>query len=207
MRALLSLTMMALGLAGCQRAEPAPSAPAPTPACVPRILVARQGTPTVDGELDEPVWHAAAATPPFLNDKEKRVVPHTEARAAWDAEALYLVLYTADADLRSDDQVAVQFGDGGTVELAPQGAMTCRFGAQTDCADAGVVARLERDGDVDADGEEDEEWAVELELPWRLIAPGGRPAQLPVNFSRLETLEGQRLREVWSRSCGALRFE
>lgn len=199
-------------LVGCKR-ESSPLTPTLSPegrggqVCVPRILVARQGTPTVDGELDEPVWHAAAASTPFVNDKLKRVVPHTEARAAYDADSLYLVLYTADAELRSDDQVAVNFADGGTVEVAPQGTLTCRFGAQTDCAKAGVVAKLERDGDVDAEGEEDEEWIVELSLPWKLVAPAGRPSQLPLNFSRLETLEGERIREVWSRGCGALSLE
>ena len=54
---------------------------------------------------------------------------------------------------------------------------------------------------------EDEEWVVELSLPWKLLAPGGRPSQLPLNFSRLETLEGERIREVWSRGCGALALE
>lgn len=177
----------------------------PPAACVPRVLVAHQGTPTLDGELDEPVWHAAAASTPFVNDKLKRVVPHTEARAAWDADSLYLALYTADADLRSDDQVAVNFADGGVITVTPQGTVSCDFAGQRDCT--GVVAKLERDGDVDADAEEDEEWVVELSVPWKVLAPGGRPSQLPLNFSRLETLEGERLREVWSRGCGALALE
>ena len=163
----------------------------------------------MDGELDEPVWHAAAATTPFVHDGIKRVVPHTEARAAWDADALYLVFYVGDAELRGDDQVAVTFDGVGAVEVHPQGTVTCRLGALGDCARAGVVARVERDGDVDADQEEDEEWAVELKLPWAVVAPGGRPALLPVNFSRLETRGGggERIREVWSRGCGALRLE
>lgn len=199
-----ALLLLCMTVSGCQCSTTSVPAPAPAPQCVPRILAAQKGTPSIDGELDEAVWHAAEATSPFVNDKQKRVVPHTEARASWDDEALYLVLYTADEDLRSDDRVLVTF-EGGTIELAPQQTMTCRFGAQPDCT--GITTKFEVDGDVDANGEEDEEWVAELKVPWKLIAPGGRPAQLPVNFSRLETLEGAHLREVWSRTCGAIRLD
>ncbi len=61
-------------------------------------------------------------------------------------------------------------------------------------------------GTPTVDGE-DEEWAVELKVPWKRLGSTGRPTQLPVNFSRLETLDGERLREVWSRTCGAIHLE
>ena len=175
------------------------------PPCVPQVLVAREGTPHVDGELDEPVWHAAAATDPFVHETANRVVPHTEARAAHDPDALYLAVYVADGDLRSSDQVAVAFDSGAGVEVTPGGTLTCHFAAQKDCA--GVVAKLDRDGDVDADREEDEEYIVELKIPWKLLDLSTAPERLGVNFSRIETLDGERLREVWSRGCGELSLE
>ena len=192
------------GLVGCKCPGPKVQ-PSVVPSCVPKVLVAHQGTPTVDGQMDAPVWLSAAATAPFIHEKLNRVVPHTEARAAWDPEALYLVLYVADADLRSSDQVTVAFEGGGAIEVSPSGWVQCRFGGQNDCT--GVVAKLDLDGDADADKEEDEEWAVELKVPWKRLGPTGRPNQLSVNFSRLETLNGERLREVWSRTCGAIRLE
>ncbi|MBK7862554.1 MAG: hypothetical protein IPJ65_28890 [Archangiaceae bacterium] len=199
---------------GCKSPAPAVTsapaqveAPATAAKCVPKILVAREGTPKLDGELDEPVWHAAAATEAFVNDGSKRVVPHTEARAAYDAEKLYLALYSADAKLQSSDEVEVRFGEHGAVAMGPDGSARCQFGAAADCAAAGVVTKLERDGDVDADKEEDEEWIVEVAVPWKVLGADRHPAELPVAFSRSETLDGQPLKEVWSRRCGALRFE
>ena len=199
--------LFAAAVAGCKCQAPVTPVVAVTPKCVPKILVARQGTPTLDGELDEPVWHAAAATEPFVHATVDRVVPHTEARAAWDADSLYLVLYAADADLRSSDQVAVQLEGAGSIAVSPSGVVECHFGAQADCAAAGVVAKLDKDGDVDDDKEEDEEWAVELSVPWKLLAPGGRPSQVPIGFSRLETLNKELLKEVWTRGCGEIRVE
>jgi hypothetical protein len=197
---------MALLLAGCQCPSPvsqAQAAPA-APKCVPKILVAHKGTPVIDGELDEPVWHSAAATEAFVDKGSRKVVPHTEARAAWDAEAMYLVLYVADADLRSTDHVTVRLANGLVIEATPNGKVRCGGG---DCEASGVIAKFEVDGDVDADKEEDEEWAVELKVPWKVLASEGRPQRVDVGFSRDETLDGKRLTEVWSRGCGAISVE
>lgn len=212
---LFIVAVLAISLGGCKKPSETPS-PMPTidagtktaavekPACVPKVLVAIEGTPKIDGEIDEPVWHTTPATEPFIHEKQNRVVPHAEARAAYDKEALYLALYVGDADLTSSDQVAVAFDSGASIQVAPSGAMTCHFGAQADCA--GVVAKVDRDGDVDADKEEDEEYIVELKLPWKLLGLSARPKKLGVNFSRIETVEGERMREVWSRGCGEISF-
>jgi hypothetical protein len=208
MRTATSLLLAAVAFAACtSKSAPAPVALAPAPKCTPTVLVAHPGTPVLDGHLDQPVWNAAAATAPFVDSKADRVVPHTEARAAWDQKALYLVLYVADADLRTSDRVSVQFEGKGSIEARPNGQASCRFGANESCAQLGVSASFDVDGDVDADQEEDEEWAVELAVPWSLLASRGRPAEVPVAFTRDETLEGAAVNEVWTRGCGVIRVE
>src|SRR4051812_28372813 len=72
---------------------------------------------------------------------------------------------------------------------------------------AGGGVKPDGGGDVAANREEEGEWVAALGGPGARTAPAGRPAELPVNFSRRETLEGVRLREVWGRRCGALRLE
>ncbi|MFL5320912.1 MAG: carbohydrate-binding family 9-like protein, partial [Myxococcaceae bacterium] len=209
------LVALGLSLGGCRCQQPAEpkttetktAALAPEAKCVPKVLVALEGTPKIDGELDEPVWHSAAATEPFVHEKANRVVPHTEARASYDHDALYVVLYVADAELQSSDEVRISFDDGGEIAAGPGGAVSCHFprrDEQSDCGAAGLVAKVDRDGDVDANKEEDEEWVVELKVPWRNLSADHVPKSVGVNFSRLETVEGRKLREVWSRGCGSI---
>ncbi len=209
-----ALLVIALGTlaVGCRDQESArpKSQPSATPVsaqCVPTVLVAKRGTPTLDGELDQPVWHDALATAAFVEERENRPVPHTEARASWDESALYLALYVADDDLRASDRVRIEIDGKGSLDVSPARKLSCRFGAQSDCAALGIQGAFDVDGDVDAPNEEDEEWDVTLAIPWRALAPSGRPAALPVSFQRDDTVEGRQLVTVWSRGCGAIRFE
>lgn len=192
--------------AGAEVALPAPSAAAAAPRCVPAALVAQRGTPTLDGQLDQPVWHAARATDAFVAPRRAAPVPHTEARASFDDEALFIALYVADDDMRSTDRVRVEFGPDLAIEASPDRQLRCHPGKGT-CGALGIQAAFSVDGDVDSAAQEDEEWVVTLRVPWRTLAPAGRPGELPVSFRR-DDVAGERAKStVWSRGCGTIRLE
>lgn len=200
---------MLLGLGafsgGCR--DKSSGSPSP-PLCVPTVLAARRGAPELGRGLDQPAWHAAQATAPFVDRERDRPVPHTEVRASWDESALFLVLYVADDELEATDRVRVELDGARSVEASPDGALRCRFGARSDCVALGIEASFHVDGDVDATAREDEEWTVTLRLPWATLAPEkDRPRELPVSFGREDRVNGQPLHLVWTRSCGAIRME
>jgi hypothetical protein len=200
----LALGTLATGCRKDRAAPPEPGKPAP---CSPVVLAAKRGTPALDGKLDQPVWHAAQASATFVAEKRDRPVPHTEARASWDDAALYVVLYMADEELRSSDRVGIEFDAGRSIEASPDGKLYCRFGAESDCQALGIRAAVDVDGDVDETAKEDEEWLVEVSIPWSRLAPGGRPPEVSVAFRRDDTLLGKTVRTVWSRTCGVIRLE
>jgi len=192
----------------CHRGEPTSSQPTP-PTAVPvrAVLVAKRGSPDLQRGLDQPVWHGAASTPAFVDPRRDHPVPHTEARASWDDRSLFLTLYIADDEFRSTDRVRVEFDAARSIEASPGRALRCHFAAESDCGALGVKAGFDLDGDVDANGEEDEEWNVTLAIPWATLAPNGRPTELPVALSRHDEIKGAPLELVWSRDGGLIRFE
>jgi hypothetical protein len=187
-----------------QVAVPASSAPA-APATR-AVLVAKRGTPILDGKLDQPVWHQAARSAPFVDELGQRPVPHTEARASWDDSALYLELYVADDELRATDHVSIMLDGGLSVHASPAGTLTCTLQGVNDCAALGIRSGLDVDGDVDLDLKEDEEWSVTVALPWRTIAPQGRPGEVAMTLRRSDSSNGRPVREIWSRGSGVVRL-
>ncbi|MFH1570493.1 MAG: sugar-binding protein [Gemmatimonadota bacterium] len=147
--------------------------------------------PQIDGELDDPAWQAVRPLEPFLarafTGSEQAGVP-TEARVAYDGDALYVALRCAEpepgelrsAGSRRDDAL----WNGDTVELfLSQGA------------DAAPYFHLivnpgnaRWDGDSSLEGDNaawdaawqsatavgPNAWTVELAIPWSSV--GGRPA-------------------------------
>lgn len=208
-----ALVLLGAWLAACRSESAGPratgSAPplaaSATPATC-KVLEAKRGTPTLDGKLDQPVWHRAARTDPFVDEHGRRPVPHTEARASWDESALYLELYVSDDELRSSDHVTVELDGGRVIEASPSGRLTCRFPDSNDCDALGVRSGLDVDGDVDSDAKEDEEWSITVAVPWRTLAPAGRKSELPVTLRRADSASGSPVREVWSRGCGVIRL-
>jgi hypothetical protein len=75
-------------------------APLPEPR---RIVIPKlQGTLTVDGNLDEPVWNKAAVLSPFvLNDGSGAEREKTAVRVWYDDRALYLGWTCTDADIQA----------------------------------------------------------------------------------------------------------
>ncbi|MFO0566267.1 MAG: hypothetical protein U0263_11430 [Polyangiaceae bacterium] len=210
-RAKTALLMLAVALAsGCaEKAPPPASGTAPAAAPAPRaakVLDAKRGTPVLDGKLDQPVWHAASRTEPFVAERGARPVPHTEARAAWDDDALYLELYVADDELLGTDHVRIELDGDRSIEASPSGKLTCKFQGADDCNALGIRSGFDVDGDVDLDAKEDEEWSVIVAVPWRTLGVAERPKELPVVLRRGDSSLGKPVREIWSRGPSRIRL-
>jgi hypothetical protein len=196
---------------GCEKPSP-PPAPAPAPVAVlPHLTGVRSSEPMVlDGKLDDEAWKRGESSPTFVDvDGRHPVVPHTEARAAFTAQALWVGIYAADEDLISDDAVGFTAFAGTTRQtrwsLNPAGALSCGGAlCSADAGEARVRGLVDADGTLDARADDDEEWAAELELPWPVLGlkPGGL---LPVTFFRRDRLkDGTALELVWPRGSQAL---
>ena len=98
-----------------------------------------KSSPVIDGKLDEPVWRRAPSTGAFAG---QGVVAHTELRASWDAQALYLALYAADEDIGKEDEISVTIGER-TWNVIPG------------------TAGVDSDGTIDDPSDDDEEWTAE----------------------------------------------
>lgn len=149
-RCLAALALAVFSVA-CHR-EHAPPAP-------PRLVVSRaQGPITVNGLLDEPAWPKAAHSPPF-EDATGRQAPFADLSAMADDDALYLSVYVADEDLRSD-------GDTVTLDVGPLHLVLGPKGCQVP---AGVQVGTDLDGEVDDPAQDDEEWVSEIRIPRALL--------------------------------------
>ena len=187
----------------CSREKPAP--PPPVAPCTPRVFNAsRVATPIkVDGELDDDAWGDAMPSGTLKGARdEKAMVAHTEARAVWDDDALYVALYAADEDETSRDVMRVELGDLALrVRVSPDGKVDCQPATACD----GVVAKTMADGTLNDASDDDEEWEAELRVPWARL--GGRPAsrEVPFDVVREDRPKGQPQDQLlrWSR-CGKL---
>ncbi len=182
---------------GCSKgcATPAPAAP-PPPKCATEVLIAKHTphAPTLDGEAKEAAWLEATITPPFFDDKGAPGRPHTEVRATWNADALYLLFYAGDEDLELDDWMGATLtgGNGKPVsfKIAPNGAIDGPIELQ---------AGVDRDGTLADAGDDDEEWVVELAVPWSLL---GRADEVKASFGRSDKPKDAARRELrWPAPC------
>jgi len=153
--------------------------------------------PTVDGEADEDAWVKTASTGAFGSVLDSGLLsPHTELRALWNDDALFLGVYCADQDLRSADAIHL------TLRTPIELVMTVSPSGKLTGAPEGVRAAVDLDGTLDADdGEDDEEWVVELEIPWKAAGLKQPPAAVEVLAWREDTPRGASPRTVsWSRA-------
>ena len=139
-------------------------------------------TPHLDGKLDEAVWRKAPSSGPFTG---KGIVAHTELRAAWDLDGLYLALYAADEDVGKEDQIRVRVEEVETV-VTP------------------TSAGVDTDGTIDDSSDDDEEWTAELKFPWKSLHLPEPPAEVKVAVERSDRPKGAELHTMsWA---GTLRL-
>jgi hypothetical protein len=122
----------------------------------------------LDGELDEPIWKGALRTGPFVNEVGQPAAPYSDARFVVGREFVFLGLYAADEDIRSDDVFEVELG-GRTLRYSP--------------ADRGPDVGVDMDGTLNDASDLDEEWVVEARVP-RAGLPHG---DVPVHVRRCDT--------------------
>jgi len=157
---------------------------------------------------------APARTGAFVGPEGRAARPVSEARALWDDANLYLSLYAADEDIRAAKVAPdgpVWAGDSFTVEIGPAAGATRSItvgpsGTITDVAlppgkpadprwQSGAKAAI----DLDDPRDRDEEWVVELAIPFHslAVAPGAE-VKLAITLRRCDVHEGGRRCGTWA---------
>ena len=144
-----SLAALALALGGCDIRHP------PSPI-------------ELDGELNEPLWNGAVRTGAFVNEQGQPAAPYSDARFVVTRDAVFVALYAADEDIRSDDAFELEIG-GKRLRYTP--------------ADKGPNVGVDMDGTLNDSSDLDEEWIIETRIP-RADLPRG---EVPVHVRRCDT--------------------
>jgi hypothetical protein len=141
------------------------------------------GEVRIDGVLDEPAWNHAAVRGVFVGSDGAVARPYSEVRVVVGADEVYVALYAADEDIRSDDRFDLELGEL-RVAIDATGRMS----------DPRVRAAVGRDGTLDDGSDHDEEWIVEAAVPRAVV--GAAPWKL--RAARCDvTLGGERRCAEW----------
>ena len=176
---------------------------------------------TIDGRLTEPAWQAAAWTDVFVDiEGDARPKPRfrTRAKMLWDSSRFYIAAELEEPDVWATltERDAVMFNDNdfevfidpdgdthayGELEINALGTVWDLMllrpyrdgGPAINAWDiAGLQAAVDVRGTLNATGDRDEGWTVEIAVPWRVLAElaaGKRPPKpgdrWRVNFSRV----------------------
>jgi hypothetical protein len=185
------------------------------------------GAITLDGDTDDPGWlkpPGPARTGDFSTADGKPARPHSSARLVWGGDYLYLALYAADEDiechegepdalLATDDAFRVVFSQPGVdyaIQVTPKALIRDSIrrgdGAWDPAWSSGAHASWEIDGTMNYPKDRDEEWAIELAVPFESIGmKGERGENVGLSLQRCDTpKEGPRVCASWGgRSDGA----
>ncbi len=161
------------------------------------------GSIILDGDTDDPGWIAPpgpARTGPFVLENGAEARPFSNARLLWGDGHLYLSLYAADEDIETrtaepdgplwlDDSFRLTFVRGDVeyvIEVSPKGIVTDalrRAGGAYDYSwSSGVHVSPELDGTVNKPTDRDEEWVIEMALPFESLGMKGEAGER-VGFS------------------------
>ena len=177
---------------------------------------------TLDGDTDDPGWllpPGPARTGGFLTGDGKPARPYSEARLVWGGEYLYLALFAADEDIEShndqpdgpnglDDFFRLVFSQGDVeyaIEVSPRVVITDsvrRGGGGWDLTwNSGAHASREVDGSINNPKDTDEEWAIELAIPFESLGMRGEPGEnIGMSVSRCDTTKrAQRVCGGWGK--------
>ncbi len=195
-------------LAGCRSKEAAPSpektAQGLATCAAGPVLDAKPASPqwVFDGHLDDGDWLTAAA--PFTATDGGVASPHTELRAISTDAGLVLGVYGADEDEWPTDGVVVTLERANpapplVLSATIDGALAC---LPTCALPEGLTLKVDADGTIGDSRDEDEEWAMELLIPWRALGWSAAPKQLRLNATRTDTPQGQHPTTSWAPRCG-----
>ncbi len=190
----------------------APAPPAPTTARALSALASDEvvlhvphmpGSIVLDGDTDDPGWTTPpgpARTGQFLLANGATARPYSETRLVWGDGYLYLCLYAADENIETrtdqadgplwlDDSFHVTFARGDTeyvIEVSPKAVVTDSLrkggGALDYSWSSGVHASKELDGTINQPNDEDEEWVIEMAVPFESLGMKGERGE-SIGFS------------------------
>jgi hypothetical protein len=167
------------------------------------------GAITLDGDTDDPGWvqrPGPARTGDYLLANGDDARPYSNTRMVWGDGYLYLSLYAADEDIESrtdepdgpvalDDAFRVVFAQPGVeyaIEVSPNAVITDSIrkdGGEWDLSwSSGAHASKEIDGTINNPRNMDEEWAVEMAVPFEAIGmKGERGENIGLSLTRCDT--------------------
>jgi hypothetical protein len=179
-----------------------------------------KGTVTLDGDTDDTGWRGPTLrTGAFVGlDGVTAVHPHSEARIVWGDGFLYLNLYAADEDIRAlgkrpdsltpeEDSFHLAFTDAAServFDINPIGVVTdgIRARGANDAPNLAWESHAhvshELDGTLNQPKDNDEEWVLEMAVPFESLGLRGQPgARIGLSMHRCDTPRGGK------RVCGA----
>src|SRR5262249_44345310 len=140
----------------------------------------------LDGELVEGDWTRAARTGPFVDEVGQSQRPYSDARFLWSADSLHLGLYAADENIHAAvTEHDAPLGEDHAFSLAFRTSTTRQVSFFIDISATGVVRdakqedgsrrdsswesdirlHVDRDGSVNDERDDDEEWVIEASIP------------------------------------------
>jgi hypothetical protein len=171
------------------------------------------GSITLDGDTDDPGWTQSpgpARTGPFVLANGAEARPYSNARALWGDGHLYLALYAADEDIRTrtdqpdgplwlDDAFRLTFTRGDVeyaIDVSPKGVITDavrRSGGAFDYSwSAGAHVSPELDGTINESSNMDEEWVIEMAIPFESLGLKGESGEtFGFTVRRCDTPKGE----------------
>ena len=158
------------------------------------------GNIALDGDMDDPGWlRETARTNAFVGaDGVTPARPYSDARIVWGDGHLYLALYAADEDIRArqteadsplwvEDSFHVVFDDGTNervFDVSPLGTLTDgtrearRHSGAFDYAwQSGAHVSKELDGTLNDPSDDDEEWVIEMAIPFEALGLKGEKGE------------------------------
>jgi hypothetical protein len=164
---------------------------------------------TLDGDTDDPGWlrpPGPARTGDFVFKNGAPARPYSETRLVWGGDYLYLALYASDEDIESrtdqpdgpidlDDAFRVVFSQADVqyaIEVSPKAVVTDssrRGDGEWDFSwSSGVHVSRELDGTINDPKNMDEEWAIEMAIPFESLGMKGEPGEnIGMSLSRCDT--------------------
>ena len=179
-----------------------------------------KGSIVLDGDMDDPGWlRETARTNAFIGeDGVSPARPYSDARLAWGDGHLYIALYAADENIlatqtKSDeplwledsfhltfsDRVSERVFDVSALGTLTDGARTANAATPFDYAwQSGAHVSKEVDGTPNDPSDDDEEWAIEMAIPFEALGlKGERGERIRFSVRRCDTPKRAK------RACGS----
>jgi hypothetical protein len=167
------------------------------------------GAIILDGDTDDPGWIRApgpARTRGFLLPNGDQARPYSHTRMVWGDGYLYLALFAADEDIEShtdqpdgpleqEDAFRIVLSQPGVeyaIVVSPNAVIADsirRDGGDWDYSwSSGVHASKEKDGTINNPNNNDEEWAIEMAIPFESLGmKGERGETIGLSLTRCDT--------------------